>query len=114
MSADEGELRILDERPGAPSGTRPCLVLMLPSAVPDRYGAGFIQFPERGRPGGGSAWAYPASAFRDPVSWEEHLWVALYKTAKRVLDLKAELAGAEAMADGVRTYATYMGLDLRP
>lgn len=84
-----------------------------PEGAERRYGCEFIQFPELGRPSGGSSWMHYEAAFRSPKNEEEHLWVRLFETARNVRRLKDELEQAEADAAAVRRYAEITGMELR-
>lgn len=84
---------------------KPSLVVVKTIPTPHSYGVIYIQFPERGEPSGGSGWTFHESCFSEPVTLDDHLMLVTYLTAKRVKDLRAELANAEANVEAVKRFA---------
>jgi hypothetical protein len=92
------------------SSTSRHLCLMVPTSIPSRFGCYYIQFPERGEPGGGSCWSWDEERFHEPREPDEITWAVLYLTAKKVRRLKDELAKAEEDAAATRKYAELTGV----
>lgn len=96
-----GALKILADR--LRPGEEPWLVEVEPAGLSsERYGVYFIQFPERGERAGGYMCCRPREAFRDPETVEEIVLVHVYRTAKRVRELEAELKLARKDAEAIQ------------
>lgn len=96
-----------------PTTDRSLVLAELSGNVAGRFWVTYIQFPEYGRPSGGRSGWWDESCFHEPAAADELLWLHLYETAKRVIDLKQELASAEADADAARRYAKLSGYKVR-